>query len=87
MIRVSFSERCAVSGSRPQAESCAAFVELKSSLQATEEELLDYCRAGLASFKVPRRVIFVNEWPMSGTGKIQKYVLRDSLWRPNELAR
>lgn len=62
-------------------EVCVAFVELKSSAHATEEELLGYCRGGLASFKVPRKIFFVTEWPMSGTGKIQKYVLKESLGR------
>ncbi len=60
-------------------EVCAAFLELKSTTEATEEEIVQYCRAGLASFKVPRRVIFVREWPMSGTGKIQKFLLKESL--------
>jgi acyl-CoA synthetase (AMP-forming)/AMP-acid ligase II len=62
-------------------EVCAAFVELKPGAQASEEELLAYCRNGLASFKAPRRIIFTNEWPMTGAGKIQRYVLRDSLWK------
>lgn len=60
-------------------EVVAAFVELKSGVQATEAELLEYCRQNLASFKVPRRVNFVCEWPMSGTGKIQRFMLREAL--------
>jgi hypothetical protein len=35
------------------------------------------CRGGLASFKIPRRVYFVDRFPMTGSGKIQKYLLRD----------
>ena len=62
-------------------EVCAAFVELKSASQATEEEVLRYCRDGLASFKAPRKIIFIDDWPMTGAGKIQRYVLRDSLWK------
>lgn len=60
-------------------EVCAAFVEVKSSARPTEEEIIEYCRGGLASFKAPRKIVFVSEWPMSGTGKIQRFVLRDSL--------
>jgi acyl-CoA synthetase (AMP-forming)/AMP-acid ligase II len=60
-------------------EVVAAFVELKAGAQATETEIVEYCRRHLASFKVPRRVVFVREWPMSGTGKIQRFVLRESL--------
>lgn len=60
-------------------EVVAAFVELKSGRQATEEEIIDSCRHHLASFKVPRQVVFVQDWPMSGAGKIRRYILRESL--------
>ena len=53
----------------------AAFVELRPGASATEEELVDFCVGRIATFKVPRYVRFVSEWPMSGT-KIQKFVLR-----------
>src|SRR5947209_10509456 len=53
-------------------EVCVAFVERKDGPRASEADLLAYCRAGLASFKTPRQVRFVDEWPMSGTGKIQR---------------
>ena len=53
----------------------AAFVAARARGAATEEELIDYCRGRIASFKVPRYVRFVEEWPMSGT-KIQKVELR-----------
>jgi fatty-acyl-CoA synthase len=70
----------AVSMADPRlAEVVAIFVELKLREQATEEELIDFCRQRLASFKVPRRVQFVEQWPMTGAGKIQRYVLRESL--------
>jgi fatty-acyl-CoA synthase len=56
----------------------AAFVELRAGAAATERELIDFCRGRIASFKVPRHVRFVAEWPLSGT-KIQKFVLRERL--------
>ena len=56
----------------------AAFVQLKPGAEATAEELIDFCRGRIASFKVPRHVRFVTEWPMSAT-KIQKYRLRDAI--------
>lgn len=62
-------------------EVCAAFVELKAAAQATEDEILAYCRSGLASFKAPRRIIFIDNWPMTGAGKIQRHVLKDRLWK------
>ncbi len=57
-------------------EVAAAFIELRPGAQATEQEIIDFCKGRIASFKVPRHVRFVTEWPMSST-KIQKYKLRD----------
>jgi fatty-acyl-CoA synthase len=59
-------------------EVAAAFVQLKPGETATEDELIELCRGKIASFKTPRYVRFVNEWPMSAT-KIQKYVLRQTI--------
>ena len=61
------------------AEVVAAFVELKTGLQSNEKDLIDHCRQHLASFKAPRKVILVQAWPMSGAGKIQRYLLKESL--------
>jgi acyl-CoA synthetase (AMP-forming)/AMP-acid ligase II len=55
-----------------------AFVELNPGAAATEAELVQHCQAELASFKVPRAIYFVDEWPMSST-KIQKFKLRELL--------
>jgi fatty-acyl-CoA synthase len=61
------------------AEVVAAFVELKADQANSEAELIAYCRQRLASFKVPRRIIFVTDWPMTGAGKIQRFLLKESL--------
>jgi len=61
------------------AEVVAVFVELKSGQRASEAEIIGFCREHLASFKVPRRVKFITEWPMTGAGKIQRYILKESL--------
>jgi len=61
------------------AEVVAVFIELKAQSSASEQELIAYCRQHLASFKVPRRVNFITDWPMTGAGKIQRYVLKESL--------
>ena len=53
-------------------EVVAVFIELKTGKSVTEEEIMHYCRQHLASFKVPRRVVFVSDWPMTGAGKIQR---------------
>jgi fatty-acyl-CoA synthase len=57
-------------------ETPLAYVELKPGAQATEAELIQYCRARLPHFKAPRTVVFA-ELPKTSTGKIQKQVLRD----------
>jgi acyl-CoA synthetase (AMP-forming)/AMP-acid ligase II len=56
----------------------AAFVELEPGASATAEELVAHCRQEIASFKVPRHIRFVSEWPMSSS-KIQKFRLRTEL--------
>jgi fatty-acyl-CoA synthase len=54
----------------------AAFIELAPGGSATEQEIIDYCRDEIATFKIPRFVRFVDQWPMGAT-KILKYELRD----------
>jgi len=54
-----------------------AFIELKPGAPAiTAEEVIAFCRARLAHFKTPRRVVFMDALPKTGTGKIQKFKLR-----------
>jgi acyl-coenzyme A synthetase/AMP-(fatty) acid ligase len=53
-----------------------AFVVVADGASATENELIDFCRAGLPSFKRPRRVIFVDSYPTTATGKIRRVELR-----------
>jgi fatty-acyl-CoA synthase len=59
-------------------ETVAAFVVLRPGAQATEEELIEHVRGQIARFKAPRRIEF-GELPKTGTGKIQKFVLRERL--------
>jgi fatty-acyl-CoA synthase len=59
-------------------EVAAAFVELRPGASLTEAEVVGHCLGQLATFKVPRYVRFVSEWPMSGT-KIQKARLRQRI--------
>jgi fatty-acyl-CoA synthase len=56
-------------------ETPCAFVEAKPGATVTEAEIVAHCRAHLAHFKAPRRVVF-GELPKTSTGKIQKFVLR-----------
>ncbi len=57
-------------------ETPCAFVVLKPGAKATAEEIIAHCRANLANFKCPRHVVF-RDLPMTSTGKVQKFVLRD----------
>ncbi|MBT96042.1 MAG: AMP-dependent synthetase [Acidimicrobiaceae bacterium] len=56
----------------------AAFIQLKEGMSATEDEIINFCNGHLSSFKIPRYVRFVSEWPMSAT-KIQKIRLREQI--------
>jgi fatty-acyl-CoA synthase len=55
-----------------------AYVQMKPGVEVTETEIIDFCVGKIATYKVPRYVRFVSEWPMSGT-KIQKFVLREMI--------
>ena len=57
-------------------ETPCAFVELKEGAGVTEAEMIAHCRAALAGFKTPRKVVF-GPLPKTSTGKIQKFVLRE----------
>jgi fatty-acyl-CoA synthase len=56
-------------------ETPCAFVELKPGAQPTEQEIIEFCRAHMARFKVPKTVVF-GPLPKTSTGKIQKFILR-----------
>ncbi|HET9490575.1 MAG TPA: acyl--CoA ligase family protein [Methylomirabilota bacterium] len=62
-------------GERPK-----AFVTLKPGRQASEAEIIDFCKQHIAHFKAPAGVEF-GELPKTSTGKVQKFVLRDREWK------
>ena len=59
-------------------ESVVAFVRSASGEAPTADELLAHCREHLAGHKAPRHWRFVDAFPMTASGKIQKYALRDA---------
>jgi benzoate-CoA ligase len=59
-------------------EKPVAFVILESGASATEEELIEFCRAALPSFKRPRKVVLTDSFPTTATGKIRRVELRVS---------
>jgi fatty-acyl-CoA synthase len=57
-------------------EEIMAWVRLAEGQSATADEIRDYCRGQIAHYKVPRYITFVDSFPMTVTGKIQKYLMR-----------
>ena len=60
-------------------EETCAWVRLRPGMSANEEEIKAFCRDQIAHYKVPRYVKFVDEFPMTVTGKIQKYIMRERM--------
>jgi fatty-acyl-CoA synthase len=53
-------------------------VILRDGAELTEDELREFCSGKIAHYKVPKYVVFVDEFPMTVTGKVQKYKMRDA---------
>ena len=62
-------------------EVAVAFVRVEPTHNLTAPEVIEYCRGKIASYKIPRHVVFVEELPMTGSGKVQKVRLREEAHR------
>ncbi|MCY8377470.1 AMP-binding protein [Bacillus haynesii] len=58
-------------------EEVSAWIKLKSGVSMTAEELKAYCKGKIARYKIPRYIAFVEEFPMTASGKVQKFKLRE----------
>ncbi|NLJ26659.1 MAG: AMP-binding protein [Deltaproteobacteria bacterium] len=58
-------------------EEVGAFIILKEGYNYTPEDVKDFCRGKIARYKIPKYVLFVNSYPMTASGKIQKFKLRE----------
>ncbi|SCD20753.1 AMP-binding domain protein [Proteiniphilum saccharofermentans] len=58
-------------------EDVGAFIIRKEACQLESEDVRDFCKGHIAKYKIPRYVFFVDEFPMTGSGKIQKFRLRE----------
>jgi fatty-acyl-CoA synthase len=58
-------------------EEVMAFIQIKPGNSITEEELKEYCRENIARYKIPKYIAFVEDYPITASGKIQKYKLRE----------
>lgn len=65
-------------------EAVKALVVLKAGATATEQELIDFCRANMAHFKCPKSVEFRDSLERTATGKLQKFKLREPYWAGHE---
>jgi len=66
---------------RRYGEELCAWIVVKPGLSCTEEEIRGFCRDRIAHYKVPRHVRFVDELPVTVTGKPQKFVMRETMMR------
>ncbi len=58
-------------------EQVGAFIKTRPGAELTEEDVMDFCRGKIARYKIPKYVFFVDDFPMTASGKIQKYKLRE----------
>jgi len=70
---------------RKYGEQVMAAIVLKKGMEMTEEEVREYCRGKIANYKIPRYAKFVDSYPMTASGKIQKFKLREMAIRELQL--
>ncbi|MEK8196374.1 MULTISPECIES: AMP-binding protein [unclassified Lysinibacillus] len=58
-------------------EEAAAWIILKEGEQVTEEEIREFCRDKISRHKIPKHIFFIDNYPMTASGKVQKYKLRE----------
>jgi len=67
-------------------EEVCAVIRLHEGETCVDEEIINFCRGQIAHYKVPRYVRFVDQFPMTVTGKVQKYLIREQLHRELNLS-
>ncbi len=70
---------------RKYGEQVMAAIVLKKGMEMTDDEVKEFCRGRIAGYKVPRYVKFVDSYPMTASGKIQKFKLREMAIRELQL--
>jgi fatty-acyl-CoA synthase len=64
---------------RKYGEELCAWIVLREGQKATEEEIRGFCEGQIAHFKIPKYIRFVDGFPMTVTGKVQKYLIRQKM--------
>jgi len=68
-------------------EELCAWIKLKPGQEATPEQIRSFCRGKIANFKIPRHIRFVDAFPMTVTGKVQKYMIKAEMRaKPDQFA-
>ena len=60
-------------------EAVCACIQVRAGMSVTEDEIREFCRSRIAHFKVPRYVRFMDSFPLTVSGKVQKYLIREQL--------
>jgi fatty-acyl-CoA synthase len=63
--------------SKRYGEEVGAFIILHPEAKVTEDDVRDFCRGKISRFKIPKFIFFVDSFPLTSSGKIQKYLLRE----------
>jgi fatty-acyl-CoA synthase len=63
--------------SKKYGEEVGAFIILKEGAKLEPEDVRDFCKGKIARYKIPKYVFFVDSFPLTGSGKIQKYKLKE----------
>ena len=63
--------------SKKYGEAVGAFIILQEGVTIQAEDVRDFCRNKISRYKIPKYIFFVDEFPMTGSGKIQKFRLKD----------
>ena len=59
-------------------EAVTAFVVKQENADLDEQDVIDLCKRELGKFEIPKRVVFIDEMPLTSTGKIRKNILREN---------
>ncbi len=60
-------------------EEVCAWIKLREGHSATADQIRDFCKGNIAHFKIPRYIKFVDSYPMTITGKVQKFIMREQM--------
>ena len=63
--------------SKKYGEAVGAFIILREGVKMHESDVRDFCKNKISRYKIPKYIFFIDEFPMTGSGKIQKFKLKD----------